>query len=211
MVSIFNTMKGCQQEVFMKGETRLLSNLIPNINMERNPNISCGNSVACASESYEKYVFQNLILLQVFKAPMWITFFQVDFWGVGQRVLHVPAALEGWGWDLGAEFGLRDWTKSKIDVLYLEVLFWNDEEAGVRGSLGPRVDIGNVDASFLTPVAVSLRSACIILLTCPLDAIFHMWLKLNSCLLPPVLPTVWRFWALFEGWWGSTQPSFWLQ
>lgn len=40
--------------------------------------------------------------------------------------------------------------------LPLEVLCWDDNEAGVRGSLGLRVDIGDVDASFLTPVTVSL-------------------------------------------------------
>lgn len=51
-----------------KGETRLLFSLTSYTNMERNSNISCGNSVACASESYEKYVFQNLILLQVLRA-----------------------------------------------------------------------------------------------------------------------------------------------
>jgi hypothetical protein len=47
-------------------------------------------------------------------------------------------------------------TKSKELWAYLEVLCWDDNEAGVRGSLGLRVDIGDVDASFLTPVTVSV-------------------------------------------------------
>lgn len=47
-------------------------------------------------------------------------------------------------------------TRQHTHTQNLEVLCWDDNEAGVRGSLGLRVDIGDVDASFLTPVTVSL-------------------------------------------------------
>lgn len=58
----------------------------------------------------------------------------------------------------------------------------------------------------------SLGAACVFLLAYPLDVILRMWLKLHCLLFPPVLFTVWKVWARFRGWWGSTQPSitFWL-
>lgn len=107
MVSIFNTIKGCQQEVSMKGETWLLSNLTSYINMERNPNISCGNSVVCASESYEKYVFQNLILLQIFGAPTGPHFLPDRFLRGRSESTPCPCCSGG----MGLRFGSRIWAQ----------------------------------------------------------------------------------------------------
>lgn len=85
-------------------------------------------------------------------------FFQVDFGRLSRKVpwFQVPASLEGQRWDLRAEFGLRDWTKSNKDVSYREVVCCNDGEAVVTKSFRLPVGIGDVDASFLTPVIVPL-------------------------------------------------------
>lgn len=47
-------------------------------------------------------------------------------------------------------------TKSRLSQTHCEALCWDDDEAGVPGSLGLLVSIGDVDASFLTLVAVSV-------------------------------------------------------
>jgi len=84
--------------------------------------------------------------------------FQVDFRGLSRRVLwfQAPASLEGWGWGLGADFGLRDWTKSSRDVSYREL--WRCRTDGLvsTSSFWLPVVIGDVDASFLTPATVPL-------------------------------------------------------
>lgn len=71
----------------------------------------------------------------------------------------------------------------------------------------PSAILSNFSFCYCDSTLTSLESACVILLTCPLNAILHVWLKLNSFLLLLVLRTVWRVWALSEGRWGSTQPS----
>lgn len=47
-------------------------------------------------------------------------------------------------------------TKSRVSQAHREVVCWDDDEAGVMESLGLLVAIGDVDASFLTAVTVSV-------------------------------------------------------
>lgn len=87
-------------------------------------------------------------------------FLQVDFGGLRREVLWLqsPASLEGRSWGCGADFGLRDLTKSRREVSYRELLGWNDDEDVVTSSFWLPVGIGDVDASFLTPAIVPLWS-----------------------------------------------------
>lgn len=84
--------------------------------------------------------------------------FRVNFRELSWQVLwfQAPVSLEGWGWGLGADFGLRDWTKSNRDVSYREVLCWNEDVAVLTSSFWLPVVIGDVDASFLTSVIAPL-------------------------------------------------------
>lgn len=84
--------------------------------------------------------------------------FRVDFRGLSRRVLwfQAPDSLEAWGWGLGADFGLRDWTRSNRDVSYREVSCWNDDVVVLASLFWLPVVIGDVEASFLTPVIVPL-------------------------------------------------------
>lgn len=208
MLSIFNTIKGCQQEVSTKGETRLLFSLTSYINMERNSNISCGNSVACASESYEKYVFQNLILLQVLRALMCPHFLPGRCLRGRSESTPCPCCSGG----MGLTFRSRIWAQRLNQVQQRCLIPWGFVLGwrwgwcqGVFRALCWHRRCGSIFSN--SSCCLSLESACVILLTCPLNAILHVWLKLNSFLLLLVLRTVWRVWALSEGRWGSTQPS----
>lgn len=87
-----------------------------------------------------------------------LTLFHVDFRGLSRPALwlQTSASLEGWGWGLGADFGLRDWTKSNRDVSYREVSSGKDDVVVIPSSFWLPVVRGDVDASFLTPVIVPL-------------------------------------------------------
>lgn len=141
--------------------------------------------------------------------------FRVDFRGLSRRVLwfQAPDSLEAWGWGLGADFGLRDWTRSNRDVSYREVSCWNDDVVVLASLFWLPVVIGDVEASFLTPVIVPLWGSYVsFFLTCPQGIVFSMWLKPTCLLLPFVLSTVRGLLVPFDGWRCSKKPAitFWL-
>lgn len=158
---------------------------------------------AYALVSNEKYIFQNLTLLQVFRGPVHSHLPPSGFWGAeaGGTVTPEPS-FSG-----GAQLRLRSrfWAQRLNQVQKRGLI---PRAAGLEWGWGCGYKLLLASCLHRRCGCVfsnschcpSLESRCIFLLTCPESIIFHVWLKPN-CLLSPVLTIARRVWVLLNGWW----------